>query len=419
MNLIEVDGSPSLRISTVPFCKQKLSNGDHCKNCLSFLYSLPLKDISICPYGMNAIKNGKFIVCGFLIAGCFSPKKINGHKKHSPKDVFPMLTSSKVADVSEIIAVETFCEISSETTHDIAHFIGELKSLIDECNRSSYRDEEIHAIISSYHKYIDAWDIYEKKPKLLKDDGWVADTQLIHDKLNSLVSTKKKYVTFLDSIESTENNLFPIVEHAINTKGDYFRDHKLFSFVSLLAMDSLFRYRITYYKKIMAEFFNDDSFKSEKAYKHNCHKILKKLANTLSYSARMNGNYFTFIGRSKNEILASEDIYLAIYIVLENSLKYSLQDQPVFISFEDVGEDGCILKVNNSSRPISRESMDHLKEKGFIGENANKGNSHGLGLHIVQQIMDKSHFSVAYRYDNTKNEFEAEMRFLPANDCSH
>ena len=87
-----------------------------------------------------------------------------------------------------------------------------------------------------------------------------------------------------------------------------------------------------------------------------------------------------------------------LFILLENAIKYSPNDKPVDVQFN---ETGSLLDVTiQSTGPYCNENeLLHLCDKGFRGENAKavQENGQGFGLNFAQQICNAHHIGLSFK----------------------
>jgi signal transduction histidine kinase len=95
------------------------------------------------------------------------------------------------------------------------------------------------------------------------------------------------------------------------------------------------------------------------------------------------------LGHSQHARTASMDIglmRLALRNLLANALAYSPDGTPVTLTVSDSDEPlGLVFEVADEGPGVAPELRPHLFERGVRGDHGHPG--HGLGLHVVHQIM--------------------------------
>ena len=380
--------------TSVKFCRKLINSKD--ERCLGFLES---KEIGLkrCPYDYACAKSYDTVYCGFYADGYSDLKSVKGHNKNSNSGKVECLSYEDFNVLYQIAILNDYCSIYSQTTHDLIHFTGQLKTLIDESYNYSKNDSFISSLIKEYQKYISLIDTYQKKKLQNHNEFLKLLNPSISDKKIFLERNLEIYKNLIDSVADVSSRIsFSIKENSIM---ETYKDK--YVLMSLIAVQSLFDFRIKYHHVTFSElFFGKEAVSLEKV-SMDWHKIAKKLTNTLSYLAKSKNLYFRYDGKTFESFVAKENIYLGLYILLENALKYTSSDNEndIYLRFEDT-ENECVLYIENPSDYISEESMKKITTKGFSGENSKNGNSNGIGLFVAKKIFDDSDVSVAFKYED-------------------
>ena len=142
------------------------------------------------------------------------------------------------------------------------------------------------------------------------------------------------------------------------------------------------------------------------------HKVVKKIVSLLSYKANNKGVLFpTFIGSPTQYIEGMfDDVFTAVFTIIDNAIKYSETGQNINIFFEeDIKNSRVILSIENNSREILANEIEHIHEKGYRGSNKTpKGK--GLGLYIVKTICDKNSIRYCAKYEKRKFIYSFEFK---------
>lgn len=104
------------------------------------------------------------------------------------------------------------------------------------------------------------------------------------------------------------------------------------------------------------------------------------------------------------EILADEDkIKQIVNILMDNALKYSLENGTIKITLKKVKQSSACLTVSNSSENISQENLDKIFDRFYrVDDSRNrKTGGSGLGLNIAKTIIENHNGTIrAVNKDN-------------------
>ena len=150
-----------------PFCR-KFFNKNKLNKCVMFLLNNEKRGQILCPYAYSCAKSVDTIYCGFSVDGCSDIKRIKGHAKFSGAKKIERYSKEEYDLIWDIAHMQDCCSVYSQTAHDLIHFSGQLKSLIDEAFQYSQQDKFINHLIKEYQKYITLIDGYRKK----SEENW-------------------------------------------------------------------------------------------------------------------------------------------------------------------------------------------------------------------------------------------------------
>mgnify|MGYP001027154563 CR=1 FL=1 len=122
---------------------------------------------------------------------------------------------------------------------------------------------------------------------------------------------------------------------------------------------------------------------------------------------------FDITSRKKATTLANEPaINELITILLDNAIKYSPADSPIFIRvFEQYGRVG--LEVKNQGKKIPDDKLPKLFDRFYRADNSRTNgakNGYGLGLSIAKKIVDIHHGEITV---SSTDEFTTFTLYLP------
>ena len=104
---------------------------------------------------------------------------------------------------------------------------------------------------------------------------------------------------------------------------------------------------------------------------------------------------FTFAISLTSHAITAEKHYLAtaLFNLLDNAQKYSPSDSPIEVDCH--GEEGeVVIRVRNQSNDILMNETEELFKKYQRGSNSSNTNGSGLGLWLVQEIIQRHHGSI-------------------------
>lgn len=136
--------------------------------------------------------------------------------------------------------------------------------------------------------------------------------------------------------------------------------------------------------------FNPDSIKDEMVVPIAVYKKIEKVYKCLFAQRKEKNIEVQMSGHTDRSFRLSNTIELAIFIIVDNAIKYSPRNEEVNIEFLDCVHSLEVTFTNWGIRPNSGE-MAHIRERGFrsqkVIEETNIEGS-GLGLYLLQQICD-------------------------------
>lgn len=87
-----------------------------------------------------------------------------------------------------------------------------------------------------------------------------------------------------------------------------------------------------------------------------------------------------------------------LFILLENSIKYSPRNNSIDVSFLEPDAEHLTVTIQSIGPYCIPEEMSHLGQKGFRGQYARKLDStgHGIGLHFANKICQHHNIDIAF-----------------------
>ena len=382
-----------------PFCKKFFKDDLKDNKCKSFLLLSPKTGKLVCPFGYACARGYHTMYCGFLTKEIGNTALIKRRNKYLKTKGLPLIDGESHDLLINIVENRDYCLVASQAAHDFIHLSGQLKTLIDEANKQNAKtDQLLSSIIKEYQKYISSIETYQKSSVAISRKFGNIKLLTIEFENNYWNEKKQSYLNLISAISDISSRIHKLLENV-----QYEEKYKnQYVFLSLVSMQSIFIYRIKYHNTTVNEMFGgEQEINKQPLYKYNWHKIAKKLANILSYQGKLKNARFAFDGTTHNYFLSRENVFLALYILFENAIKYCVPDidGEIVVAFKD-NEKYCSLSVSNSSSYISSVSMSHITEKGKSGENSANLGSNGIGLYVVKKIFDENNISVSFNYSD-------------------
>lgn len=119
--------------------------------------------------------------------------------------------------------------------------------------------------------------------------------------------------------------------------------------------------------------------------KQKLHPIVTKLRYLLKYKAHQKDIKMNVSNKQSNYFAITKSLYLALFILMENSIKYALPTSTIEITFEEDKESSTIV-ISNESSKINETDGNSLIQKGVRGSNANSPGS-GIGLAFANELL--------------------------------
>lgn len=413
MNVIRLENEGvEICQSDCGFCAKRLK-GQVGGNCIQSL-SKETRDIGICRYGFSFLKGFRTVLCGVRIPDYVDVNLIHEHQKRGRLVSSPEIDLKTAMEWIKVDRLSCLCDQYSRPTHDMANYIGNLRSHLENYQKY-YRGKynRIDQVALRSKKFVKAWEQYSHQPRYQVPEDWFARFNELPAIIDQLSKRVLIYQEFLSEIEKVCEEIRPFVDDAVKTHEEELVAKQHGALISLLAMPGLFAYRLQYFLRTIATLFKEEFLKTKPAiHQHNMHQTLKKLINIVGESARLMEKSFVLSGFSNQRLRVSDDLYLAIYILLENAAKYAWQGSTINVFIRDIDNvepRGCLIEISNKSEQISEEDLTNLSKAGFIGSNARNKNSQGLGLSIVSSIVEQSGGEVSFDYNETDSLFIASL----------
>lgn len=132
--------------------------------------------------------------------------------------------------------------------------------------------------------------------------------------------------------------------------------------------------------------------------------LIKKLIIMLSYQARKKDLKFKIEPNQEKYVELSNNIYLAMFILLENAVKHSISDNEINIYFDET--DTCLeVTIENTGAKIEEDELEKLTIRGYRGKNTTT-NGTGVGLSLAKEIFEQHNYPFKIKIVN-KNQYQS------------
>lgn len=118
------------------------------------------------------------------------------------------------------------------------------------------------------------------------------------------------------------------------------------------------------------------------------YKKFEKARHVLGLKSRSRRVPILFRGNSYLEIEALPAFELVPFVILDNAVKYSPQDRPVNVSFEEMAGQHVRVTVSSFGPYVEPDEIPRIFEKGYRGRHARSTAGDGLGLYLTKFLCD-------------------------------
>lgn len=245
---------------------------------------------------------------------------------------------------------------------------------------SYFSNNDVYTCIAVYDNSVQ--DV-KKKIKLYNDDL----NNFIFFKLSDL----KELMSDIDELVCTNNELRDTT-HDLKNIGGYFNSMSSIvddRYKDLIEADNDLKalvclYDLVNYRLSLNSALSEANFKK---YDSKLHPILHKLKILLSYKAR-NKDVEINIDASTVSVRISDNLYLALFILMDNAVKHAIPGTEILISIEELEFNVIRVTLQNRSVVVLDGEIEKLTIRGYRGINQNVPGT-GIGLALFKQICDK------------------------------
>lgn len=132
---------------------------------------------------------------------------------------------------------------------------------------------------------------------------------------------------------------------------------------------------------------NPKAIESQTPLRSGIFKKFDKAKRILAEEAKSRNVNISLIGESRTEIEALPVFELLPFVILENAIKYSPQNQAIEVIFESVSGKQLVT-VKSYGPDVTDDELPRVFEKGFRGALTKSMPGEGLGLFLAKRVCD-------------------------------
>lgn len=356
----------------VEFCKRKFYSSSKCKSFYLNNLKNIVEEIKVCPYGYTCIFGKSKIISSLIDDKHCNLIMLKNRAKYNNKCFknsikFTILSSEELRQFILSLKNEDVYNEYRDTFHDLSNNNRYLKDIIDKLklNEKNKNQKKIKDLVDKL------MNIFETHNNKLKE-------------CINIDSKRALYVEEIDEIDTIKNMLLKI--EYVTTTSDFNNNLRFID------------YRIRYLKRITG---GNGNLHQDKFLKDlNIHSMITKLR--YSFKATLAKKHQDLIIHQSKNLLHTfkgyDDVFLGLFILLENSIKYAPLNSIIDIYISNSDTDKINIVISNTSDYI--DDINYLKYRGVVGSNHKEGN--GLGLNIASQIFEASNIEFEFEFKGNK-----------------
>ena len=268
-------------------------------------------------------------------------------------------------------------------------------------------DQTLRMTINEYNSLKDNFDRFfqENQPTFDVAAKYTKDSsQLKLDKelLDNTIHELRKLNTQLKGVVTKLN---PAISQLRN-KTEYIETLNL----DIYSISNLMSIRLDTYDLEVNPILNLSSNKREIA----IYKKIEKVYKCLNAEAKRKNVGIYLDGKSYNLFSASNSIEIAFFIVLENAIKYSIENETIKITFKETEDRLTLTFMNWGIRPgddeIKKLTDRNYRSRNVINRNVEEGR--GIGLYLLNQICSVNDIQLKIKLGND-NKYHNGYRYSP------
>ena len=381
-NYININSYSTYKIKERKVCCSYFDN--EYKKCKLYYNKILLSNEihTVCPYGYSTLKFGNVILTSLITSKCNIDKIRRSLKYKKIKDDLESIDETWVTQnikiFNEILIRNSLYKPLIHDLGNALNYLLTIKPCIDNENSQLQLTATYYNHLSVSLAELRNYSGIEKKFSLLEDYSSILQ-KYDHDYKN-LYNYAKEYSEIAENIK----------DYYLE---EYERDDTTRSYLEGFSLvKTLIEYNSKRYDPSNVDTFNV-SLKP--------HKMLKKLSRLLAYRAETDNINIVFAKQNDIDVYNSPDIYIALFTLLDNAIKYSKPDSVISIELDS--DLSCsTIKIKNIFDNMSDDlDTSKLGQKGYTANKKKSGS--GLGLFLVKSIIERTKCSI--NYDIQKKEW--------------
>lgn len=363
-----------------PFClKCLLNNNIKCRKFYQTIKDEKQGGAFLCPFGFVCYKSKdyKYFILTSIVCDKSDIKKIHYRDKiHKEKSDVKVLSKALFESFDRYNKHCHLVSIGNNICHDLNNALNYLIVLAESLDDSS--DDNIKQIYNQITQSISRIQDDSTFDSFVFGNEYDANSQL------------QNFRIFSEELEQ----YYKVAETKLKNIDPDSDQNKYCVYAGISLLRTLLRRNLM----MLGDDFN--FFGVKKAF--SLHKMVKKIILLLKYKASNKDVRFPhFIGSPQHRVVGqSDDVFTAIFTLIDNAIKYSCPNDDVFITFDE--NDGSLsLSIANSSNYLSSYDIEHIHDKFYRGSNkSTKGQ--GLGLYMVKLICENNNIEYCASYEKGK-----------------
>ncbi len=383
------------------FCKSHIAKNDSkCLSFMKFIINSSGEKIEQCPYGYYVYKDyfSSFFINGIVSDKCNIPT-LKYRSRHIYKEKF-IVHNHEI--LFEKIKTYVQCQYLFDTINLITHDIGgALKYLnnLAAIQKDKYINNNSKVKCLLFYNNISEKITYllEKYKEKISFDIATDYKKIFADLQESIRAVKNIIIVGENNAKTIRENLNKKHDEAYKYCPEYTCFEGFSLLLSLLKRDIITYSSSTYKQKI----------KDLKVY--GMIEKIKRITTKKAEISKVSIESIKCDCKSKT-IKTIDEVYLAVFTIIDNAIKYCKKHDKIFISVQDLGDDFVVVNVSNKSDFLSKEDVNRVFDMGYRGTNGNGKDGSGLGLFLVQKIMNSANSYVGANYDSASSIFTISMK---------
>ena len=402
----------------VCFCQKNIDNPH--KKCVKFYKKIndnrdeTVNKIIKCPYRFHVHVKEDYILRSIIFRDDADfgklMKLISYNKNKTSLNKLQILTTKIY---NHQLLLEDILSIFEYTFHDLRYHFSYLINMIDySIDSKDSSQENKHLLRSLKDKIIDTRDKYLSENN--KSINVYSNDETILKIKEFLKTNNIEYIQQL--VSKYDDYYFRIHNLALNFIG-YFRDVQVDFyddmdvkerrlFTSLQSCVEFVSYRIDMHNKYI-DTLKGIGINSGNIAFHNIQKAIYKIKSIMTGKLKKKNVSINLPDHIDYAYKLTNDIYLALFVLIENSITYTPMKKDINVTFEYLDDKGCIVTIENIGPKPGVKNVQSLLSRGVRGITNTKQHTQGkgLGLSLVRDILKDNNLKYNLSCEDIDDEF--------------